>query len=223
MKRIYLVDDDESLLRTLGRLLRIEGFEVVPFRSPNGFLSSLGEARIGCVIADLKMPEMTGIEMYDAMERAGCRLPMIFSTGHAAVPDTVLAMKRGAINFLTKPATRDDLLAAIDEAFRIQEAKEREDLETAEFRQRFASLTPREEQVCLKVTEGLLNKQIAQDLGTVEKTIKVHRARVMEKMKAGSVAELVRMVDRARKTSRVERQPAGNGRGRMAARPQTKG
>ncbi len=165
MKRIYLVDDDESLLRTLGRLLHIEGFEVVPFRSPNGFLRSLGEARIGCVIADLKMPEMTGIEMCEAMERAGCSLPVIFLTGHAAVPDTVLAMKRGAINFLTKPATRDDLLAAIDEAFRIQEAKETEDSENSEFRRRFASLTPREEQVCLKVTEGLLNKQIAQDLG----------------------------------------------------------
>src|SRR5271169_4883181 len=99
MRRIYLVDDDESLLRTLGRLLRLEGFEVVPFESPNAFLRVLGSASDGCVIADLKMPEMNGIEMYEAMERAGCSLPVIYLTGQGAVPDSVLAMKHGAINF----------------------------------------------------------------------------------------------------------------------------
>jgi RNA polymerase sigma factor (sigma-70 family) len=202
MRRIYLVDDDESLLRTLGRLLRIEGFEVVPFESPRSFLQALGQTTAGCVIADLKMPEMTGIEMYEAMERTGCSLPMIFLTGNGAISDSVLAMKQGAINFLTKPATREDLLAAIDDAFRIQEAIAQANSENAEFRRRFESLTPREKEVCLKVIQGLLNKQIAGNLGTSEKTIKVHRARVMEKMQAGSVAELVRMVDRVRHRSR---------------------
>jgi len=202
MRRIYLVDDDESLLRTLGRLLRIEGFEVVPFESPRSFLQALGQTTAGCVIADLKMPEMTGIEMYEAMERTGCSLPMIFLTGNGAISDSVLAMKQGAINFLTKPATREDLLAAIDDAFRIQEATAQANSENAEFRRRFESLTPREKEVCLKVIQGLLNKQIAGNLGTSEKTIKVHRARVMEKMQAGSVAELVRMVDRVRHRSR---------------------
>jgi RNA polymerase sigma factor (sigma-70 family) len=202
MRRIYLVDDDESLLRTLGRLLRIEGFEVVPFESPRSFLQALGKTTAGCVIADLKMPEMTGIEMYEAMERTGCSLPMIFLTGNGAISDSVLAMKQGAINFLTKPATREDLLAAIDDAFRIQEAIAQANSENAEFRRRFESLTPREKEVCLKVIQGLLNKQIAGNLGTSEKTIKVHRARVMEKMQAGSVAELVRMVDRVRHRSR---------------------
>ena len=144
MRRIYLVDDDESLLRTLGRLLRIEGFEVVPFESPRSFLQALGQTTAGCVIADLKMPEMTGIEMYEAMERTGCSLPMIFLTGNGAISDSVLAMKQGAINFLTKPATREDLLAAIDDAFRIQEAIAQANSENAEFRRRFESLTPRE-------------------------------------------------------------------------------
>jgi FixJ family two-component response regulator len=196
VKRIYLVDDDESLLKTLGRLLRIEGFEVVPFESPSRFLQSLNRARTGCVIADLKMPEMNGLEMHHLMARAGCTLPVIFLTGQGAIPDTVLAMKRGAINFLTKPATREDLLAALDEAFRIEETNQQEHSANAEFSRRFASLTPREKEVCIKVSQGLLNKQIAGDLGVTEKTIKVHRARVLDKLEAGSVAELVRIVDR---------------------------
>lgn len=196
MKRIYLVDDDESLLRSLGRLLRIDGFDVIPFSSPNTFLKGLDRAKPGCVIVDLKMPEMNGIEMYDAMERAGCVLPMIFLTGEGAIPDSVLAMKKGAINFLTKPAARADILAALDEAFRLQENKQQEDSENREFRRRFELLTDREKEVCLKVSQGLLNKQIAGDLGIAEKTVKVHRARVLDKMEVGSVAELVRIVDR---------------------------
>lgn len=198
MKLVYLVDDDESLLRTLGRLLRIEGFEVVPFSSPSSFLQGLSPHHSGCVIVDLKMPEMSGIEMYDAMTRAGFALPMIFLTGEGAIPDSVLAMKRGAINFLMKPAAREDILAALDEAFTVQETRRQAISETAEFNRRFESLTAREKEVCIKVSEGLLNKQIAGDLGITEKTIKVHRARVLEKMEARSVAELVRMVDRVR-------------------------
>jgi FixJ family two-component response regulator len=196
MRRIYLVDDDESLLRALSRLLRIDGFDTVPFGSPTDFLQSIGQATPGCVIADLKMPEMSGIEMYERMEQAGCTFPVIFLTGQAAIPDSVMAMKRGAINFLTKPASREELLAAIDEAFQIQEAKKQEHSENVELRRKFGSLTPREREVCVKVTEGLLNKQIAGDLGITEKTIKVHRGRVMEKMQANSVAALVRMVTR---------------------------
>jgi FixJ family two-component response regulator len=202
MRRIYLVDDDESLLRSLGRLLRMEGFEVLPFESPTSFLQSLDQASAGCVIADLKMPEMNGIEMYEAMVRGGYSLPMIYLTGQGAIPDSVLAMKRGAINFLTKPATRDDLLAAIDEAFHVHEANEEQNSEKAELRRRFARLTPREQEVCGRVIDGCLNKHIAADLGIAEKTIKVHRARVMEKMQAHSVAELVRMVDRIQARAR---------------------
>lgn len=198
LKRIYLVDDDESVLRTLGRLLTLEGYDVVSFDSPSKFLFELPLRGSGCVIADLRMPEMDGIELYDAMRKAGSTLPVIFLTGHGAVSESVRAMKRGAVNFLTKPAERADVLAALHEAFALQEARQAEDAENLEFRQRFATLTPREEEVCLKVVQGLLNKQIAGDLGTTEKTIKVHRSRVMEKMRAASVAELVRIVDRAR-------------------------
>ena len=198
MRRIYLVDDDPSLLRALGRLLGLEGFEVIPFDSPDSFLQILTQARSGCVISDLKMPKMSGIEMHEAMERAGCHLPIIFLTGQGDVHDCVRAMKRGAINFLTKPAPREHLLTAIDEAFRVQQAMERKDSENAELRRKFASLTRREKEVCIGVTEGLLNKQVAGDLEIAEKTIKAHRARVMEKMEAHSLAQLVRMVDRAR-------------------------
>jgi FixJ family two-component response regulator len=196
MRRIYLVDDDESLLRTLGRLLRIEGFDVVPFASPHRFIQCLDQVRTGCVISDLKMPEMNGFEMYHRMQRAGCTLPLIFLTGQGAIADTVLAMKLGAVNFLTKPADRDDLLAAINEAFRIQESRQEEYSRNAELNRRFESLTAREKEVCIKVSQGLLNKQIAGDLGVKEKTIKVHRARVLDKLEAGSLAELVRIVDR---------------------------
>lgn len=202
MRRIYLVDD-ESVLRTLGRLLRIEGFDVLSFESPNVFLRTLGQtSTTGCVIADLKMPEMTGIEMYQLMESRECNLPIIFLTGHAAVSDTVLAMKHGAVNFLTKPATREDLLAALEEAFGIQDARAQEDSQDTEYRRRFISLTPREKEVCLDVIQGMMNKEIGGALGTSEKTIKIHRSRVMKKMKAGSVPDLVRMVDRVQNRSR---------------------
>lgn len=193
---MYLVDDDESVLRTLGRLLRVDGFDVVSFSSPSTFLQSLSPASSGCVIVDLKMPEMSGMEMHEEMQRAGLRLPIIFLTGAGAISDSVLAMKRGAINFLTKPAAHDDLIAALGEAFAIQETQQQERSANSEFIRRFESLTAREKEVCLKVSQGLLNKQIAGDLGITEKTIKVHRARVLEKMEAGSVAELVRIVDR---------------------------
>jgi FixJ family two-component response regulator len=196
MRRIYLVDDDESTLRSLDRLLRIEGFDAVLFASPSDFIQSLGQAKAGCVIADLKMPEMNGIEMQEKMERSGCTLPVIFLSGQGAIPDSVMAMKHGAINFLTKPASREDILAAIDEAFRIYAAKEQEHSQNAALRRKFDLLTPREKEVCIKVSDGLLNKQIAGDLGVTEKTIKVHRGRVMEKMEADSVAALVRMVAR---------------------------
>jgi FixJ family two-component response regulator len=196
MRKIYLVDDDESLLRTLGRLLRVEGFDVIPFASPHRFVQSLDRVRTGCVISDLKMPEMSGFEMYHLMQRAGCNLPLIFLTGHGGIRDTVLAMKLGAVNFLTKPAAREDLLAAINEAFRIQEARQEEYSRNAELSRRFESLTAREKEVCIKVSQGLLNKQIAGDLGVTEKTIKVHRARVLDKLEAGSLADLVRIVDR---------------------------
>jgi FixJ family two-component response regulator len=147
------------------------------------------------------MPEMTGIEMYEAMESSGCNLPIIFLTGQGGVSDSVLAMKHGAVNFLTKPATREDLLAALEEAFGIQDARAREDSQDAEYSRRFVSLTPREKEVCLKVIQGMMNKEIAGDLGTSEKTIKIHRSRVMTKMQAGSVPQLVRMVDRVQSRS----------------------
>jgi FixJ family two-component response regulator len=152
----------------------------------------------GCLITDLKMPSMSGHDLLLAMDSRACHLPVIFLTGRGGIPDSVLAMKRGAVNFLTKPAAKKDLLAAIDEAFALHDANSREDAGLAELLSRYASLTPREKEVYEKVTQGLLNKQAAADLEIAEKTIKVHRARVMEKMKANSVADLVRMFDRVK-------------------------
>jgi FixJ family two-component response regulator len=198
VKRIYLIDDDESFLRSLTRLLKLSGFEVLPFSSPVGFLPSVGPGMSGCIITDLKMPGMSGHELLAALDARACHLPVIFLTGHGGIPDSVLAMKRGAVNFLTKPVAKKDLIAAVDEAFAVHEAHSREDAELAELLGRYASLTPREKEVYEKVTQGLLNKQAAADLEIAEKTIKVHRARVMEKMKANSVADLVRMFDRVK-------------------------
>lgn len=196
MKQIYLVDDDESLLRSLSRALRVSGFEVTAFTSPVAFLETLAEAKHGCVITDLRMPEMSGLELIEAMERAHSRLPVLFLTGRGEIADSVLAMKRGAINFLTKPVQLQDLLAAVAEAFTAAALSEQEDAEAAGLRERFELLTRREKEVCLRVTRGMLNKQAAWELGISIKTVKVHRARVMEKMQANSLADLVRMVDK---------------------------
>lgn len=192
---VFLVDDDPSVLSALGRLLRSAGYTVEAHADPRAFLDRAAAALHGCVVVDLRMPEVGGLELQEELARRGCLLPLVFLTGHGDVPSTVRAMKAGAIDFLSKPCEDTDLLAAVDRAL-ARERDERAAQEAHEaLRTRFEELTPREREVCLRVAQGRLNKQIAAELGTAEKTIKVHRGRVMEKLGVESVADLVRFVD----------------------------
>jgi FixJ family two-component response regulator len=200
---VFLVDDDPGVRKALARLLRAAGHAVETFDAPGELLARERYNGPGCVVLDLRMPGMTGIELREALERAGSTLPVIFVTGYGDVPTSVRAMKAGAVDFLTKPVNDQELLAAVERALRRDTEAREGRAEDEALRARYGRLTPREREVCALVATGSLNKQIAAGLGASEKTIKVHRARVMEKLGVGSVAELVRLFDRVR-----EREPA---------------
>lgn len=190
---IFLVDDDPSVLRGVGRLLKAAGYAVQPFASPSEFLAQVSEDTLGCAVLDLRMPVLDGLELQRAMAHSGCHLPVIFITAYGDVPASVKAMKSGAVDFLLKPFDDQQLLEAISEALAKNVAARADRAGTSALRARHAALTPREREVCALVAQGLPNKQIAQQLGISEKTIKVHRARVIEKLGVNSVAELVRL------------------------------
>ncbi len=198
---VFVADDDESVRRSLRRLLASAGFAVETFASAEEVLARGRPTGPACLVADLQMPGLTGLELQERLASDALRLPMIFITGHGDIPSSVRAMKEGAVDFLTKPFDDEELLGAIRRGL----ARDAETLKqwdgVRSVRERAARLTPREREVMDLVVTGMLNKQIAYDLGTSEKTIKVHRARVMEKMEAASVAELVRLVDRLRGTA----------------------
>lgn len=193
---VYLVDDEESVRRALGRLLRAEGFSVEAFSTASGFLAGCNLPRPACAILDIAMPGCTGLDLQRSLLERGSTLPIIFLTGRADVPMCVEAMKLGAVDFLTKPVNDEDLVAAVRRALDSDRREEASRSELEDIRSRLAMLTPREREVLSLVVTGRLNKQIAGELGAAEKTIKVHRGRVMEKMRAASVAELVRLMDR---------------------------
>jgi FixJ family two-component response regulator len=196
MGTVYVVDDDESVLRALSRLIRSAGFDVISFASADEFLRQRPTEAPSCLVLDVHLPGLTGIDLQDALVAVGYNLPIIFITGHADVPVTVKAMKRGAMEFLLKPFEDEDLLDAIHRAIAKDILRKKNDEERRDIESRKGTLTPREREVFELVITGMLNKQIASELGTSEKTIKVHRARVMEKMKAGSLAELVHLAER---------------------------
>ena len=190
---VFIVDDDPSFRRSTERLLRSAGFEIESFPSAMEFLKSRRPDVPSCLVTDLRMPGLSGLDLQQALKRANWQIPIIFITGHGDVPTSVRAMKDGAVEFFTKPFRAQEFLDAITAALKRDRGgrKERERLD--ELKLLYQSLTPREREVMTLVTSGLLNKQIAAHLKTVEKTIKFHRAHVMEKMKAGSLAELVRV------------------------------
>jgi FixJ family two-component response regulator len=194
---VFVVDDDASVLRSLKRLLVAAGLNVAAFDSPQAFLERYDPDLAGCLVLDVAMPGLNGMELQQTLAARGSVLPIIFLTGHGDIPTSVQAMKRGAVDFLTKPVLDDDLLAAIRQAFEKGQALREARAELADIERRLAMLTPREREVLAHIVSGRLNKQVAADLGTVEKTIKVHRARVMEKMHVRSLAELVRLAERA--------------------------
>jgi FixJ family two-component response regulator len=195
--RVYLVDDDAAVLRSLQRLLDAAGLATTAFDSPEAFLDDVSPAAVGCAVLDLAMPGIDGLALQEALARRGCPLPIIFLTGRGDIPASVRAMKLGAVDFLTKPVDAGPLLDAIRAAFeRDRQARaERDDRKAIEAR--LATLTARERDVLPHLVAGRLNKQIAADLGTAEKTIKVHRARVLAKLGVRSLADLARLAQRA--------------------------
>lgn len=193
---VYVVDDDPSVLRALERLLRSADLELETFTSALDFLNFQHPEAPGCLILDVKMPGVSGLELQERMARQGILFPIIFITGHGTVPLSVQAMKAGAVDFLMKPFDPKDLLEIVFKALDKDRQAKWEQRELKRLRERLKTLTPREAQVFRSVVAGMLNKQIAYDLGTAEKTIKVHRARIMEKMGAKSLAELVRFAEK---------------------------
>jgi FixJ family two-component response regulator len=195
---IHIVDDDVSHLRSLSRLLRASGFEVSIHDSAAEFLANLAADEHGCVITDLMMPEMDGIALQHALRDAGSPLPVVFLTGHGDVPVTVKAMKNGAEDFLTKNAPKEELIAAVNRALERNRLDRLENAELREKRKVFETLTEREMQILKLVLRGLLNKQIASELGIHERTVKLHRTNLTTKLGVHSVAELSRLVQEAR-------------------------
>jgi len=193
---VFVVDDYAPGRRSISRLLHAAGFAVATFASACDFLRQYDPAACGCLVLDLAMPAVSGLELQSILAERGSLLPIIFMTAHGDVPKSVQAMKHGASDFLTKPVNDEDLLAAVRMAIEKDSAVRREQAELVEIRARLATLTPREREVLEYVVAGKLNKQIAGDLGTVEQTIKIHRAHVMQKMRARSLAELVRLTQR---------------------------
>ena len=175
------------------RLVRSAGFNVKTFASAQEFLESVRPDGPACLVLDVRMPGQSGLDLQRELTGSGAQIPVIFMTGHGDIPTTVRAMKAGAVEFLTKPYRRNDLLDAIRAAIERDRASRQERLEAQALRQRYEQLTPREREVMALVVAGLLNKQIAGELATAERTIKFHRAHIMQKMEAESLAELVRM------------------------------
>jgi FixJ family two-component response regulator len=193
---VFVVDDYAPGRRSISRLLRAAGFAVTAFASAKEFLAQYDPETPGCLVLDLAMPAVSGLELQDILADRGSLLPIIFLTAYGDIPKSVQAMKRGASDFLTKPVNDEDLLAAVRVAIEKHRALRREQAELSEIRARLSTLTPREREVLEYVVAGKLNKQIAGELGTVEQTVKIHRAHVMQKMRVQSVAELVRMTER---------------------------
>ena len=193
---VFVVDDDPSVRRSVVRLLQTAGFRVEGFASAEEFLERDRPVGPGCVVLDVRMSGMTGLQLQRQLRVSGRPMAIVFITGHGDVPMSVAAMKGGAADFLMKPFDDEALLGAIDRAIERDRAwlKERHELDG--LRARYERLTPRQQQVFALVSTGLLNKQVAAQLGTSEKTIKVHRARVMATMQAGSLADLVRQAER---------------------------
>jgi FixJ family two-component response regulator len=195
---VFLVDDDASVRRALARLIKAARYQLQTFTSAREFLdNNFHHGGPACLVLDVRMPGLSGMDLQRQLQTADMTLPIIFITGYGDIPMSVKAMKEGAVDFLPKPVRDADLLRAIEQALAraVRELAYREELE--EIRNRLEKLTAREREVMSLVVRGFLNKQIAVELGTVEKTIKVHRARVMQKMQVNSVAELVRVVERA--------------------------
>ena len=193
---VYLLDDEPDMVRALNRLLRARGFEVHGFTSVPDFLAACRPEDNACLVLDVAMPGLDGLELQQLLTHHGILIPIIFLTGHGDIPMSVRAIKAGATDFLTKPVDASVLVPAVRAALKLAESRREAIAETADLAARLARLTPREREVMEHVVAGRLNKQIAADLGTGEQNIKLHRAHLMKKMEADSLAVLVRIAER---------------------------
>lgn len=198
---VYVVDDDSLVRDSLEDLLNSAGFAVRTFGSASEFIRSERPDVAACLILDVQLPDRSGLDLQAELLKSGIEIPIVFLTGHGDIPMSVQAMKAGAVEFLTKPFRQEPLFDAVKEALLRDGEARKHRSESAELRNRFETLTPRERQVLELVVTGLLNKQIAGELGITDLTIKAHRGRVMRKMGAGSLADLVRMAERLRISS----------------------
>ena len=192
---IAIVDDDASVQRGLQRLIRSAGWKVETFASAQEFLARSRTELPNCVLLDLQLPGLSGLDLQKRMAEVGLEIPIVFLTGHGNIPVSVQAMKAGAVQFLTKPVDEQELLQAIEEAVERDRRARQQQVEMSELRDRYESLTGREQEVMQKVISGMLNKQIAADLKITEDTVKFHRGHIMRKMNADSLADLVRMAE----------------------------
>jgi FixJ family two-component response regulator len=192
-RTVFIVDDNASVRKALSRLFRSVGHTVEAFASATEFLDRKPTEHPACVVLDVRMPKMSGLDLQAELAAIGSDLPIIFITGHGDIDMAVKAMKDGAVDFLPKPFDDQDLLDSVERALVDHQTIRRTNVRRREAEERVARLTPREREVFERVVQGMLNKQIGFELGTTEKTVKVHRARVMEKMEAESLADLVRI------------------------------